>query len=662
MEWWKRNNLRLIQTNLRATDAAADRSALIEQLKELSANVLLLNTGGLVAFYPTSLDFHYRSPFLGDGDLVGDMVELCHRNGIRFMARFDLSKIHESIYRAHPEWAYRSKTGEAINYNGMVHTCINSAYQRERSLDILKEAIDRYPVDGVFFNMFGYTTRDYSNRYHGICRCESCRKAFQERYGMELPEEENPEDPIFQKYNRFKADTVQEVLDSIRALIKGKSPDIAISTYTDYAVDIIKKESNTEIHRPYPVWEYSASENIQSVEGSWDDKIISNVCINAVGIDYRFMGVPKAQVALRLRQALAAGSGFDFCIIGVFADYPDRKSLSVVGDLYRFHQKNERYFGNFTNASDVLLIKGGPNPTELQSNEYLGLFRMLKESHVQFRVVEQTAFSVRHAEGAQAIVCPDLIPDERLLAALEAAGKPVVWTGTSWRARADGRFLAFFSVAECGATSDKRWGYLLNTPKSLFPHLKDTDWTMLDGPSVSLAGKDGCGHALEELSAGRFGPPELCGGNLPTGRHALLVDGKRRTMLFAFHPGGLYKRYGYDEHKHLVMDALLRDGWVRPVLTVDAPEYVEVYYGAYADSCVARYTVQLINLTGFNGSSFHEPCPVRSIGIRIVWSDSAPPTRVRSLVSESEVPFSFDGSHLAFSVGELAEYEAIVIS
>ncbi|MCL2479732.1 MAG: family 10 glycosylhydrolase, partial [Treponema sp.] len=253
MPWWEQNNLRLIQTNLRAKDAAMNRQSLMAKLKELSCNVLLLNTGGVTAFYPTALDFHYRSPWLGDGDLTGDMVKLCHDNGLRFMARFDFSKIHESVYVKHPEWAYHSLKGEIINYNGMVHACINSEYQRKCSLAILDEVTERYRIDGVFFNMFGYTTRDYSNNYHGICQCENCKALFRERYGQNLPTTEDPENPVYKQYQSFKAETVRELLDNIHGLIKGKSSELAISTYTDYKVDIIKKESNTEIHRPLPV-------------------------------------------------------------------------------------------------------------------------------------------------------------------------------------------------------------------------------------------------------------------------------------------------------------------------------------------------------------------------------------------------------------------------
>ena len=79
MAWWHRNNLRLIQNNLRETDANLDIERLISQVKNFSANVLMLNTGGIAAFYPTQLEYHYRSPFL-DQDLIGQAVNCTFRS------------------------------------------------------------------------------------------------------------------------------------------------------------------------------------------------------------------------------------------------------------------------------------------------------------------------------------------------------------------------------------------------------------------------------------------------------------------------------------------------------------------------------------------------------------------------------------------------------
>ena len=368
----------------------------------------MINTGGVVAFYPTGLEYHYKSPYL-KGDLIGELLRECKANGLRFFARFDFSKAHESIYAVHPEWFYQSPKGEAINYNGMVHTCVNGYYQQEYSLKILGEVLSRYEIDGVFFNMFGYKTTDYSSNYYGICHCENCRRRFDEMYGLDLPEKEDPNDPVFQKYEEFKAITLREMLERIRNLIKARSEDIAICTYTDYCVDVIRKESNTEIHRPYPLWQYSASENVKSVEDTWEDKTVSNCSINAAGLDYRFMGVSADHTAVRLYQSIASGSGLDFCIIGVFDCYPDRENLDTVKKVFAFHKQNEKYFGNFLTCSDALLVKPDHFEGKEQEMEYLGIFKALKEEHVIFDCTLLKNLSEKLSEYPyKAVIVPDI--------------------------------------------------------------------------------------------------------------------------------------------------------------------------------------------------------------------------------------------------------------
>ncbi len=179
MPWWGNNTLRMVQFNLQQEDAAVDVERVVSQLKEFHANAVMTGAGGITAYYPTALPWHYRSPSLGDGDMLGEMVRLCHSNGIRVIARFDFSKIHESVAMAHPDWLYRDAEGNIVNYHGMVHTCLSGEYQQVHSLEILKECLTQYPVDGIYINMFGYKTYDYDGVNHGICHCENCvRRTF----------------------------------------------------------------------------------------------------------------------------------------------------------------------------------------------------------------------------------------------------------------------------------------------------------------------------------------------------------------------------------------------------------------------------------------------------------------------------------------------------
>ena len=122
--WYNHTPLRFIQTNLNETDADMDVDEYVQSLLDVSATMVVFNVGGIRAMYPTQLPFHYKSPFL-KGDLVGEALTKLHENGIRFIARFDISEIHESIAAQKPEWLYVGTDGKNVNYNGEVHVCLN---------------------------------------------------------------------------------------------------------------------------------------------------------------------------------------------------------------------------------------------------------------------------------------------------------------------------------------------------------------------------------------------------------------------------------------------------------------------------------------------------------------------------------------------------------
>src|SRR5688572_29080699 len=95
--WWKANNLRVIQTNLPAYEANLNVDSLISDLKYFSANTLLINAGGIMAFYPTKLEFQYVNPYMKP-NMLRDVVDKCHAAGIRVVVRFDFSRAHKSIF------------------------------------------------------------------------------------------------------------------------------------------------------------------------------------------------------------------------------------------------------------------------------------------------------------------------------------------------------------------------------------------------------------------------------------------------------------------------------------------------------------------------------------------------------------------------------------
>ncbi|MFW5737410.1 MAG: beta-galactosidase, partial [Spirochaetota bacterium] len=161
--WWDGYPWRTIQTNLREIDMA-DISAerYVASMKEMHATVAMINVAGIIASYPTELPFHYQSPHL-TGDPLREIIGACHEAGIRVIARTDFSKVRRPLYEQHPEWASVYDGGHVEDYNGNVHCCINGDYQRVYAPQIVREAITKLPVDGIFFNMGGFQTGNYSH-------------------------------------------------------------------------------------------------------------------------------------------------------------------------------------------------------------------------------------------------------------------------------------------------------------------------------------------------------------------------------------------------------------------------------------------------------------------------------------------------------------------
>lgn len=103
--WWETHPWRMVQTNLREIDMAdIDAVVFAQELKEFGATVVNLNAAGIIASYDTKLAYQPRSQYL-TGDSLLQVVDACHAQGIRVIARTDFSRIRREVYEQHPDWA-----------------------------------------------------------------------------------------------------------------------------------------------------------------------------------------------------------------------------------------------------------------------------------------------------------------------------------------------------------------------------------------------------------------------------------------------------------------------------------------------------------------------------------------------------------------------------
>ncbi len=664
-EWWKGWPWRLIQTNLREIDMLdIDAKRYVEEMKAFKATIAMINTSGIIASYPTQLDFHFQSPYL-QGDSLQKIIEECHSAGIKVFARTDFSKLRRPIYEAHPEWAYISPKGVIVDYNGDVHACISGDYQQSYALGIIEETLKTLEVDGIFFNMGGYQTRDYSGNHYGPCQCQNCRQRFNDMFGLPLPQKEQTDDPVYAKYMLFKKRTVREHKEKVDRLIQKIRPDLLIDRAFDLGHGFVRQESNTAVDRPLPNWQYSGSDNTKWVVSSYPDFISSNTTVDFIDFPYRHVAVSPHQQRLRLAQNLANGGALDFYLIGRLDNHEDKSGFAGVKELFRYHAAHEEEYRELISRSTVALLNG----PERNQDEFRGWYRFLVETHYLFDSLMADVAVERSWNKYQAIIVPDYqILDDALVEKLDAfasGGGTVISTGLS--GIVDGEFerretlpLKCLGIKEIETVrSDMRSSYFKLDSKKEFKRFEATDLIYLDNEYVFASYDSNVQQRLKLIPPHNYGPPERCYYETVTDRPGFTVNpfGSGQGIYIPWKPGALYHRQGHTNTIDFVAGLLENVAGLKPVGGNLSPmvevTLMEPKEGGYQ-------LLHLVNGSGHFGVSYF--APVRLSGLEIAVPYAGTPSSVACLVSGKQCEFEAGGDTLTLRLPSLDLFEAIKIS
>ena len=628
-EWWLHEPYRLIQTNLREIDAKDfDINVYVNSIKDIGANAVLINVGGIVANYYTELEFQYRNPHLKI-DIIQEVVERFHKQGIRVIGRFDFSKLNETLAAKKPDWLYKSTKGEVVNYNGQVHTCENGGYQQEYSLAILKEALTKFPLDGVFFNMIGYQTRDYGNTYHGICQSDACRERFHDwSGGLKLPTVEDRKDSIFRVYQKFKTETSNELFIKIHDLIKSFGNHIAINTYTSTGTDFYRKEANSHgaFNSNYVPWEYDAADNVKSTLGSWKNKQSSNAAVHFYGYPARHSADARWLTQKRLVQNILHGAGLDFYCIGRLDNLEDRLVLQNVKEIFQFHKQHEKYLHHNVSGNKVLVLHD-----EKSQGEYQGVFEILTENHVLFDVMEYECISsddvAREIESYDVILIPDIAnlsnAQCKKLDDYVANGGKILVTGFTSTNDEIGNPLNKIRLNSLGVEAEyqvfnKEQGTFFRIfikdkqrlADSVFKHF-DLVYAWESGLLCKI--KSGAESMLGFIPPAMIGPPEKTYYTKVTEIPGLIFNssGKGKSSFIPFRIGSLYHHTRHYGHAALVMSTLNKLLEYKNEMETNASPLVEI---SRQKSPAGKFEwYGLLNHSGQLGNAFHEPLPIQNI-------------------------------------------------
>ena len=91
-----------------------------EYWKRTEVQGVIINAGGIVAYYPSKFPLHHRAEFLNGRDLYGELAKAAHDDGLAVLARMDSNRTAEDFYQAHPDWFARDADGQALSRGGQV--------------------------------------------------------------------------------------------------------------------------------------------------------------------------------------------------------------------------------------------------------------------------------------------------------------------------------------------------------------------------------------------------------------------------------------------------------------------------------------------------------------------------------------------------------------
>jgi hypothetical protein len=639
-----------------------DAKRYVESLIELHATVVMINTSGIIASYPTALPFHTQSAYL-HGDDLATIIAACHEADIKVIARTDFSKVRRPLFEQHPEWAYRRRDGEIVDEHGDVHVCVLSEYQQDCAPRIVEETITVLDVDGIFFNMAGFQTFDYRGVDHGICHCGGCVRGFRAMSGADLPEVVDIDDSVSRRYLEFQRQTLRDAKRRLDELIRRLRPDLAIDRPSDDLGGFVRQESNTALDRALPEWHYSASSNTKWVVSSLPRTVSSNSAVDFVDYPVRHVAVSPHRQRLRLAQSLASGGGLDYYVIGRLDGRADRSGIAAVREIFGFHAAHEDDYRALRSCASIALLTGPHGNRE----EFMGWFRLLAEQHFLFDVLTVDAIDDERTARYRALVLPDLQPlsdsvAERLDRFVGGGGTLVASGRPGFRTDAldprDGTALACLGLERIEAIREARGAYLQLDEREGFPRMHDTDLVFLDGIYVDARYHPAAQPLLRLIPPGPFGPPERCVLPSPTGEPGLVVNpfGAGRALYLPWLCGALVHRHGHANTSSFLADVLEHHAGLEPVGGNLSP-MVEV---TLLERPNGSRLLHLVNGSGHAGVGYVEPVTMH--GVEVVVPYDGEPADVVGLVSGRKLDWSAANGGLTVRVPELRAFEAIRIA
>jgi hypothetical protein len=719
---WYRRTLRWGQTNITEIDPAGyDVGWWRRHWKRARVQGVIVNAGGIVAYYPSKYPLHHRPAALGDRDLYGELARAAHDDGLAVLARMDSNRAHEAFYKAHPDWFAVDGSGKPYRAGELYVACVNSPYYEEYIPAILREVIGRSRPEGVTDNSWSGLGRE------SICHCANCVKKFKGRTGKAVPRAADWDDPVYREWVRWNYDRRLEIWDlNNRVTRAAGGPDClwvgmnsgSISgqcrSFRDYPEICRRAEIILLDHqaRSQSAGFQQNAEVGKLVHGllGWDKLVPESMAMYQAGRPtFRKASRPEPEARLWMLEGFAGTIQPWWHHVGAY--HEDRRQYRTAERINRWHEANQEYLVRREPVAGVGVVwsqgntdyYGRDNPEEMVELPLRGMVNALVRARIPYVPVHADHVE-RLGPGLSVLVLPNLaaMSDSQCRAVrrfVERGGHLVATGQTSlydpWGdPRADFALggLLGAHVAPGRRPSNKadrqRAGETLHSYLRLAPELRAAVYGPKAGTEPAAVGKRHPAlKGFEETDILPFGgslggvraadgtqvlatfippfptyPPETSWMREPrTDVPGLIVHTARGGGRVAYLPADLDRRYARDglpDHGTLLANLVRWASGDTLPLTVRGPGLIDCHLYRQPN----RLILHLVNLTGAGAwrGPVDELVPVGPLRAEVLIPEGVRVSRMKLLASRQELPFRLEKGAAVLQLPSLLDHEVVV--
>ena len=721
---WYRTVTRWGQVNITEKDPEQyDISWWRKHWKRTETNGVVVNAGGIVAYYPTKIPFHKQATYLKGLDLFGDLCRAAHEDGLAVFARMDSNRAHEEFYDQYPGWFAVDLDGKPYKAGELFLSCVNSPYYDKHIPSILTEIASKYKPEGFTDNSWSGLTRD------SICYCNYCQKSFREKTGNELPEKKDWNDKTYRAWIKWNYERRLEIWDLNNKTTKAAGGEHCIWAgmnsgsirgqshyFRDYK-EICSRAEIIMLDEQARSNDNGFQHNAQTgnlIHGllGWDKLVPESMAMYQGGGGANFRVASKVPEEARMWMWSGIAGGIQPWWHHVSAYHEDRRMYKTAEPVMRWHKQNEQYLINRVPVANVGVVwsqlntdfYGRDQPGDLVELPWRGMTTALLRARIPYMPVHADHIE-RDAGNIKVLILPNVaaMTDSQTEAVrkFQQAGGNVIATGDTSRfdewgdPRSDyalGDLFGAHYITDNNNRSEeqKLAGNVYHTYLRLLPELR----SQVDGPAN---GKEpavkGTRHKIlegfEETDIIPFGgrlqrlkldqgsvvpctfvpqfpvyPPETAWMREPvTDIPGLVIRESAGAGKVVFIPADVDRMYAvnnHPDHANLIKNVVKYMLGNDALLDVQGPGLLDIHLYKQNDLLV----MHLVNLT--STSTWRQPVeeyiPVGPINVKIRLPDKTRGRNLELKVAGGQIKGDVADGWTSFTIPSLLDHELVVIA